>query len=139
MWNNPLTYCALAGLGFGVWPFLARYSGLPPTWLAVMITVGTFSAASVWTAIAPKAGPITIRALAICLVAGLLNGLGMIFYAKLVGWQDSSVEVSKIMPLTTLLMIGFGVMIGAGLFHEPITMKKAAGLVLAAGAVMLLR
>jgi uncharacterized membrane protein len=138
MWNNPLTYCLIAGLGFGAWPFLGRLSNLPATWVGVVMSLGTLTVVGTWTIIAPHSSGVTPRSVVICFIGGLVNGLGMVAYAKLISWPLPGVEISRVTPLTSVVMGLFVLAIGAIAFQEPITIKKALGVLMAIGAVVLL-
>lgn len=139
MWSNPLTYCALAGIAFGIYPAVARYSGLPSTWLGVLVTLGTLIVVSVWTGLNSGSTTFTPRTIGVCLLAGLINGIGMVAFTKLLGWQGSGADISKVVPLASVIMVFMVLIVGIAVFREPLTAKKLLGVAMAAGAIMLLK
>jgi drug/metabolite transporter (DMT)-like permease len=76
------------------------------------------------------------KAALIIFVAGLVNGIGMLAYTKMI--SSPSVELSKFVPIAAALVPVFAMLIAVVLFGDPITLKKIAGLTLACVAVFLL-
>lgn len=97
-----LLYDALAAACFGAWPNLTKKVTSDWPWLVAL--VGTFSSLVGWAAIVVTKSPaphwLTVQNLAI---AGLLNGLGMAFYA--LGFRHASAAT------TATLLVTLGVMV----------------------------
>lgn len=79
--------------------------------------------------------PLT-RGGAIVLAAGVLNGVGFLFFGKLMQWKGR--DVSQLLPIVFALMPIFTLATATLLLHEPVTAKKLAGIALAGIAVWLL-
>lgn len=135
MKNNPLPYCIFAALCFGCWPILGRFAGLGSGWLSLLVATGTAILASV-SLLANHPGAPSVRSVIIGLTAGAINGIGMLAYAKVIGWQGE--DVSKVLPIAMILTPLFA-MAGALIFlGEPVTGKKLIGAGLACVGVYLL-
>src|SRR3972149_12092065 len=120
--KTPLLYCIFAGLFFGTWPLLARFGNLGSGWLALLISVGTGVVALFAVATPVPAA----KSILIGFIAGLMNGLGMLAYAKLIGWQGA--ELSRTIPTSIALMPVFAALGALILFSEPFTAKKILGI-----------
>lgn len=136
--NNPLFYCLVAALTFGAWPLMARFSQLSASWIA--ISIATSSTLTILIGLLPKASLPTksvLLGLVICLIGGVLNGLGMLSYSKVL--STASWDVSKYIPLMTVMIILIAAIGGFALFKEALNWQKALGLTCALAAVWLLK
>lgn|GEM_PF-2011359 len=135
MLNNPLTYCIFAALCFGGWPLLGRCAGLSSGWMSLLVASGTVVLGTVSIITNPASTP-SVRAIVIGLTAGAINGVGMLAYSKVIGWQGS--DVSKILPIAMILTPMFA-MAGALIFlGEPVSAKKLFGAGIACVGIYLL-
>ncbi len=133
--NNPLYYCIFAALCFGGWPLLGRCSGLSSGWMSLLVASGTVILGIVSILTQTGNTPST-RSVIIGLTAGAINGVGMLAYAKVIGWQGS--DVSKILPIAMILTPMFA-MAGALIFlGEPVSAKKLLGAGIACTGIYLL-
>jgi hypothetical protein len=135
--NNPLILSCLAGLFFGFWPVIARFSNLRSSWVALLIPLGTvilvsFSALPKMLATETPA----YRAIALGLLAGAFNGVGMLAYGKILG--NSDWDVSRYVPVTAVFSIAAAAIGAFIIFREHVTIQKTLGLLFAAAAVWLL-
>ena len=80
------------------------------------------------------------RALMFGLVGGIANGIGLLaFYRLVAGSNEGLWEISRVLPISFVL-VPIGTAIGARLFfNEAITADKVIGLVLAGGAIWFLK
>lgn len=133
--NNPLFFCIFAALCFGSWPLLGRFAGLSSGWMSLLVSTGTATLATV-SILTNQASTPSVRSIGIGLVAGAINGLGMLAYSKVIGWQGT--DVSKILPIAMILTPMFA-MAGALLFlGEPVSAKKLFGAGIACAGIYLL-
>lgn len=132
MTKNPLVYCLIAACFFGTWPVIARFAHLSPGWLALVFSIGTGV-----VAVAGLNSPVPLaRPLIIGVGAGMVNGIGMLAFAKLISWEG--VQVSRVIPITFALMPVFTTLAALVLFGEQLSLRKAFGVTLAFIAVYLL-
>lgn len=130
--SNTLILILGAALFFSAWPIIAKYANLDPGWVALILAIGT---ALVGFTQVSKTMPTTAQIL-IVLLAGLLNGIGTLFYAKLLNTQG--VDISRFIPLTIGLVAVITLVLGSILLKEPLTLKKVSGVLLVVIAVYLL-
>ncbi len=130
--------CVVNAICWALAPLIGRLSNASATVMAVLISVGSLIAVLpiVFTQNYAMVGS---KGLLIGLVAGILNGIGVIiFYGLVSGSAQGLWEASKIIPIVFVL-VPIGVVVGARLiFAEAITFEKTAGLVLACIAIWLL-
>jgi drug/metabolite transporter (DMT)-like permease len=132
-----ILFSILTALCLGGWPLIARFSKLPSIWVTVMVAIGTVTVAlfAFFTKTSSSESlPITF--IAIGLLAGIVNGLGIFFYGKLIG--TSGWEISRIVPMTFALMVLVAGLGGSLVFGEPITFRKLIGLLTVIISVFLL-
>lgn len=130
-----LLYDALAAVCFGAWPNMTKRVISDWPWLVAL--VGTFSGLVGWAAIVLTKSPaphwLTVQNLAL---AGLLNGLGMAFYA--LGFKHASAAT------TATLLVTLGVMVASPLSEAVLLTRGfftprrvlACGIVIAVGPVV---
>ncbi|TSC77585.1 MAG: hypothetical protein G01um101429_1001 [Parcubacteria group bacterium Gr01-1014_29] len=122
--NQPLFFCGLVALFWGGMGLVSRASGLNPGWVACMLGIGTLPLAL--TGAIGNPIPST-TALSVGLVAGILNGLGILAFGKIAAWQG--IDISRLTPIA-YGMIPVVVAVGAWLaFGEQFTTAKTVGLV----------
>lgn len=129
-----MLYPFLAGLCFGSWPVLMRgtnWSGAQGGFMISVITVVMFI--PLWRG---DTTGFSQRALILGVSAGLLNGVGSIFYQKALA--DPKLEISRtllVVLVTTILITT----VGARLFYvELLDTKKLIGLAFGLIGVVLL-
>lgn len=137
MFNNVLFLAFLSGLCFAAWPVVMRATNLDSVWVAILISFG----ASVFAiGVLLFRGEVVVplwKKLSIGLIAGVINGIGFILYSKLIATK--SVQLSIALPLVAVTLVIFTAAAGFIIYKEPMTLKKAIGLIGAITAVALLR
>lgn len=135
--KNPLILALLAGFFFGLWPVVARHISIAALWISFLIPVGTL------LIVAPTALPGMIsgatpmnRLIVFGVIAGVINGLGMLAYGRILSNTDWN--VSKYVPIVAVASIATAAIGAFLIFKEPLTIQKSLGLVFAALAVWLL-
>lgn len=137
--NNAVLLCLVVGFFWAASPILSRFSGVNAGMMAVLVTIGTFAIAfplvfrQDWT----QAGS---KALMFALLGGIANGIGLLAYYRLVaGANENLWEISRVLPIT-LVIVPVGIVIGSRIFfNEAITTEKIIGLVLASCAIWFLK
>lgn len=139
--SNTLPYILIAALFFGTWPLIARFSLLDAGWTSLLSALG-IGIVALFGGIIGSSVP-SLKSAAIGLFAGSVNGLGMLAFAKLLGWKG--IDPSRILPITFALMIIFssgGAIVlhyfFPGLFPESLTIKKLIAIMLIVIGVYLL-
>lgn len=136
--SQALMYCVLCALCWACAPLVMRVAQVGPWMMGVLISIGTALAV---VPIIPSqdfksAG---LRYLAIGLTAGIANGLGIVFFYKLVaGSAQGMWELSRVAPIVYVLV---PIMIALGswaIFSEGLTTNKMIGLGLAVLAIWFL-
>lgn len=130
--NNPLFLCVISALGFGSWPLIARTTTINPGWLSIAICLGTMMTSSVTM---NRALP-NSKAFLILIGAGMINGIGLLAYSKLLTMQNT--DVSRLIPIAVALGAVTTAVGACIVFGEPITIRKVSGVGLAFVAVYLL-
>ena len=135
MSNNPWILVAIAGIGFGLWPIMARWSRMTPSLTGIAVALGTlFTVAilSVYLNRQPISAPSTWT---VPFVAGLINGCGFVAFTKLTTNPVWPSGYSSAALILMILVVSVG---GIVVFKEPISITKVAGLILGITAIFLL-
>lgn len=137
--NNAILLCLVAGVLFGAAPLLGRLSSANAMVMVVLIASGTF-VATLPIAFSQNYAAAGSRTLIFGLLAGILNGIGLIaFYRLVAGSNEGLWEISKVLPIS-LVLVPIVIAIGARiLFGETFTITKIIGLTLACGAIWFLK
>ncbi len=126
----------IAACCFGLWPFIAKLSDAPNAWVCPIATIGT--TAFLWFAtrgqIVTAPAP-TSFAVLVLLMAGVVNGFGMVNYGEVLSGSLGS--LSSLLPIIYIMMLGVAVMGGVLFLGEPLTWTKIAGTIAGALAVFL--
>lgn len=136
--NSPAFLAVLiTALGFGLWPLVARFAALSPIATALFASVGTVIVVAAGMRLPMFTyGQISGGAALICLVGGILNGIGFLAYAYII--SNSDWNLSLYIPIAVVAMSVMTVIGGIILFHEPVTAQKLAGILLAIAAIWVL-
>lgn len=120
---------------FGLWPIVMRLSGLNKNWASMFIGFGVLSATIVSFLFSPS-NNITYftNALGLGLIAGLMNGIGMLAFNQLL----SSSEIFQYITMNYALLPAVSFLGGIIFLSEPLTIKKIFGLLAAILAAVLL-
>jgi len=136
--NNVILLCVTAGFFFGVAPLVGRLSSVNAMLMALLIAAGTF-AVTLPVAFTQNLAAADWKALTFGLVGGVINGIGIIaFYRLVAGANEGLWEMSKVLPVA-LVLIPIVTTIGAIIFFgEALSVHKIIGIVLACGAIWFL-
>ena len=134
--NNPWLFTIITALGFGGWPLVARYAGLPPITTSLVVSGSTFLFVLA-AALSPmfKLDSAPSGLLMLGLLAGAINGIGFIAYTFLVSNQQWA---SVYIPITLTLMIAIIALGGVIFFQDSVSLNKVLGWTFAAIGIWLL-
>lgn len=135
MFNNLFVLAFVAGLCFAGWPIVMRGTNLDTIWVAILISFGA-SIFAITIAIGKKVIFPSSKELIIGILAGFINGLGFLLYSKIIATK--SVQLSIALPLVAVTLVIFTAAAGFIIYKEPMTLKKAIGLMGAITAVAFL-
>lgn len=137
--NNAIFLCAIVGLAWSSAPLLGRLSSVNAMMMTILIAFGTL-VTTLPVAFSQNYAAAGSKSLSIGLIAGIVNGIGLIAFYRLVAGSNQGLwEASKVLPIATILML-IGITLGSRIFFgEPITTQKLIGITLACGAIWFLR
>ena len=137
--NNATLLCIVTGLFWACAPILGRLSSVNAMMMAVLIASGSLIAI-LPVAFSQNYAEAGSRALMFGLAGGIANGIGLlVFYRLVAGANEGLWEISRVLPIS-LILVPIGIAIGAKIFfNEPITTDKVVGLTLACGAIWFLK
>jgi len=126
--NNGLILCLMTAIGFGGWPLIARFAGTNSAWTGFVVMGASVLISTIFyrneIRDVPNAWP-----MALLLIGGIANGIGMVAYTKLV--TDQQFGMSSWAPAALTLMVVFMTIAGAAVFKEAFPATKVLGLALA--------
>jgi hypothetical protein len=133
-----LAYSIAVGIFWGASTLIARYSAVSAYMMAILISVGG-TLAILPLVPGQNFAAAGVRAVAIGLGAGIINGLGLLAFYKLVGGANEGLwELSRVVPIA-MVLVPIVVTVGARfMFDEPFTPTKIVGIVLACVAIWFL-
>ena len=135
MTNQAFLHSVLTGLLFGIWPLIIRATNISPMWTAATITIGSVIMIIPAILLYEPHVP-TAKTLLVGIIAGVISGLGLIEYGKLLTTPEWKVTVTVPIALVVtpiVLVVG-----GWMFFHESITPTKACGSMLGILAIYLM-
>ena len=137
--NNAVLLCLVTGFFLTCAPILGRFSSVNAMMMTVLIASGTLIA-TLPVAFSQNYAEAGSRALMFGLAGGIANGIGLLaFYRLVAGANEGLWEISRVLPIS-LILIPVGIVIGSKLFfNEAITADKIIGLILACGAIWFLK
>jgi len=124
---NQVVLTLITAIGFGLWPSVARLSGLSPIMVGLIVASVTVIPV-IFAAPFFEIGPVTKSGFLMAFTAGLINGVGFTAYSKLV---SSNLELSKSIPAMIVLSLLVAFLSGLFIFSEKLTAEKIIGIVLA--------
>lgn len=135
--NKPLLFSMISAFCFGFWPVISRFSRLGAPQVGIFVSLGT--AMMVITGMMAPASklPWTLKSSCLCLAAGLLNGIGILAYSRLV--SEPSWDLSRYIPTVFGLTVAIATMSGVIFFGETLPLQKLTGVALIIIAICLLR
>ncbi|MFC1613550.1 EamA family transporter [Patescibacteria group bacterium] len=120
---------------FGIWPMVMRISGVNKSWANIALSLGLFIVALISLILTPD-NPMRYsqRAVLLALTAGLMNGIGMLAFNKLLAIG----EISKYVTMNYSLLPAISFLSGVIILNESLNIKKLIGIVSAIMAAILL-
>lgn len=136
--NNAFLLCGIVGFFLAAAPIICRLSSANGIMMALLIGIGNLIPMLPF-AFSQNYAAAGARSLAIGVAGGIANGIGLLaFYRLVAGSNEGLWEISRVLPIS-LVLIPIGIAIGARVFFsEPITTNKIIGLALAAAAIWFL-
>ena len=117
--------CLQAATYFAAWPLIVRPAGMPSSWIALFVAIGTILATLPFVVI-DKASLVLNSSwpILLCLLAGFVNGLGFRPYSKI-----AVVEGAGAYQGMTLAMMVVIAALGSRLFYgDALNASKLAGI-----------
>jgi len=137
--NNSFLLCLIVGISWSGAPFLARITQLNPWIMASLISIGTLISVLPFM-LKQDFSIVSTSGLSIGLVAGILNGIGILAWYRLVAGSNEGLwELSNVLPVAVILLTVALVIGGWLFFKDALTMKRILGLVLACSTIWLLK
>lgn len=130
--NNPLGLTIICVLVWCIWPSLAKVSKLQPATITISICIVTAVTAVVMLYILGKPNfsqSLTTKGTAIIILAGILNGIGMVMYSYLLS-SGSGFDISKYVVMISSLMPVGTVLFAWIILGEHISMQKILSIVI---------
>ena len=135
--NNPLVFALLSGLLFGTWPLVMKKAGLTPMAAATTLTVMTLAVCAPFLNRADyRTTSVFTLGFGLAVVAGLMNGAGTIAFQKVI--VAKNLEITTGILIVILTQVAITAVGGRVVYGDPLTIKKAFGLVAAVVATYLL-
>lgn len=138
---NILLYCFITAFCFGFWPVIMKTTGLKPNLTAFILTSVTLIIVAIpflnnSAELKTSVNDLTIQTIAIAVTAGLLNGIGIFMFQKIIASPVTDISKSyTIIIVSQLPVIAISSII---LLGDPLTLKKLAGFITAAITILLL-
>lgn len=139
--QNPLSLTLICVLVWCIWPSLAKMSKLQPSTITFFICVVTALTALVLM-YAKKdiqlSNGATTKGITIIILAGILNGIGMVTYSSLLS-SGSGFDISKYVVMISALMPVGTIIFAKLILGEQISMQKIFSIVIIVVGVYLLQ
>ena len=120
--GTQILYCILAGIGFSMWPLIAKAYGPDQRWVGLLINLSTMVISS-WgiTKMSMPTKPVLI----FLIFGGVMNGLAFWLYSGVI--SNKTLDISVAGPVTTA-MLQLSIMAGGVMFiGEPLNTPKVIG------------
>ncbi len=139
--NNPLSLTIICVIVWCIWPSLAKVSKLQPTTITFFICVVTALTALIFMYVKKDiqlSTGTTTRGVMIIVVAGILNGIGMVTYSSLLS-SSSGFDISKYVVMISCLMPVGTTLAAWIILGEHISMQKIFSIVIILSGVYFLQ
>ena len=137
--NNWIVLCLSVGLCWSGAPFLGKASQLGPWIMTGFIAIGTLVPV-IPLLFSQNFGDLTSRQITLGLLGGVLNGIGLLAWYRLVAGSNEGLwNLGTVLPVAIVLLSVVLVFGGRLFFQEPVTAQRMIGLALACGAIYFLR
>lgn len=135
--NKPLLFSVISAFCFGFWPVISRFSRLGAPQVGIFVSLGTAMMVIAGMMAPASKLPWTLKNSCLCLTAGLLNGIGILAYSRLV--SEPSWDLSRYIPTVFGLTVAIATISGVIFFGETLPLQKLTGVALIIIAICLLR
>ena len=133
--NNAPFLFFLTVIGFGFWPLLGRWSGVPSPWVSSVVMAAT-AVVVIWIERGELESYPAARSLLLLFFAGATNAVGMVAYGRLLSTKFDPV----LAPASLVVMIIVNAVASIACFGGVFTAEKWVGLLLTAvGAFLLIK
>lgn len=133
-------YTVVAGIFFGVWPFVMGKSDATSLHL-IILGIGSLIAGITGLCYEPQinVGTIVRMSIIFAFIAALMNGFGQLFYVKMIAIAESAkdINLSVLLVLASVTMVVTQA-VGGLIKSEPVTKEKIIGIILAIPVMILL-
>lgn len=130
-----ILYCVFAATCFAIWPILTNKSGSPNMTASTMWVMLFTVLPAFFGLLGQQKLYLPMKHIGIALVIGLVNGLGMLFYSKLIATSQPGLYVSVIAAIMPILALLLGFMI---MGQPTITITKIVGMVVVVIGILLI-
>lgn len=134
MLDHPLVLCMGCALGFGFWPVAQGMFRIPINWALVVLSV--IALVVVVVPFRPADIPPMRAMVWFTLLGAIPNGFALLMYGGLLNQKGD--VVTKWVPVMATMMPIVALIGGALLLNEPITARKACGIVVACFSIYLM-
>lgn len=135
---NQFLVCALAaGFFWGLWPLLLKASELKGVLPLLITYIGAISVGVLALTFFKSGTAPPLKGASICFMAGVLNGVAVLFFVKITGSSDKSASISNLYSLALMVELVVGFVGGCCYFGEEVTMRKIFGCIFAGIALVL--
>lgn len=118
-------YTILSAVCFSGWNMIARKAGVNQYWMTIIVCIGTLIPVMMQGVPKIVGGSITMQAVAILLIAGLVNGIGFVFYGQAV--DGGAVSLSVLLTILFGAMVLFSYFGGVWFFNDTTSTSKYFG------------
>lgn len=132
--KNPLIMSLICALVWGLWPILANYSKASSVYISIVLTITTSIFSVVYfyargeNLLYVGENP-DIKMFLLPMIAGILNGVGMVFYSQILS-GGAGLNITKYVVIVTALIPVVTVVAGYFLLENKISKENILGLVL---------
>ena len=128
-------YCVFTATCFAIWPILVNRSGSPnmaasTIWVMISTILPMF-----FSVLGTQKFSLPMKHIGIAIAIGLVNGLGMFLYSKLIATNQPGLYVSIIAAIMPMLALILGFLI---IGQPTITITKAIGMVIVTIGIVLI-
>lgn len=135
--SNAWFSVAFVAIMWGGWPLIARVSGLSSIWVSIIgLTVGAMAVGTISGTFNQIKSVPDLKALLVGGVAGVMLGLGMFAYSKLI--SNPEWEISTLVPVAAGSITAITAIGGILFFGESIGLIKSVGLLCLVAGIALL-
>lgn len=135
--SSPFAFVLLSAFTFAAWPIVGRFSGLSAIWVSTVVSLSTLVLVVAAKPLFANEETPQAKALVIGVIAGALNGLGILAFNKIT--SNKSLDITIYVPMTFGLMLVLASIGGVIVFGESMTQNKVWGMVAILVGVYLLR